>query len=89
MLEDEGDFQRADIHIEPPPVDDLTDEDSAEEDSEVAIDNLPRRVLREQAIVTLVNPDGRTHIGEIDPQTVRMSNKCIKALFCFKNQKAK
>ena len=32
MLEDEGNFEAADIFIEPPPVDALTDEDSADED---------------------------------------------------------
>ena len=64
MLEDETDFQRADIHIEPPPVDSLTDEDSADEDSEVVINNLPGRVLQEPAHVTVVNPDGRFVFGE-------------------------
>ena len=81
MLEDDADFQRADIHIEPPPVDPLTDEDSADEDSEVVIDNLPRRVIREQAVVTLVNPDGRTVVGDIDQQTVSIYYLCIKEFY--------
>ena len=32
MLEEEGTFQHANIYIEPPPVDELTDEDSGDED---------------------------------------------------------
>ena len=51
MLEDSIEFQRTDIHIQPPPLNQLTDEDSADEDSEVITDNLPGGVLREQAHV--------------------------------------
>ena len=36
ILEDSGDFSRADIFIEPPPVDDLTNEDSGDEDNVVS-----------------------------------------------------
>lgn len=78
MLENEAEFQRADIHIEPPPVDCLTDEDSADEDEEVVIDNLPGRVLRQQASATLINPDGRTVIGEIDQTLVSTSYDCLR-----------
>ena len=36
ILEDSGDFSRADIFIEPPPVDDLTNEDSGHENNVVS-----------------------------------------------------
>lgn len=63
MLEDENDFQRADIHIEPPPVDDVTDEDSGDEDEVVAVNNLPGRQLSEPASVMIVRQDERTIIS--------------------------
>ncbi|XP_060564145.1 piggyBac transposable element-derived protein 3-like, partial [Ruditapes philippinarum] len=52
MLEDEGNFERADIHVQPPPVDELTDEDSASEDEEVGYNNLSGRQLDQQATAT-------------------------------------
>ncbi|XP_060599433.1 uncharacterized protein LOC132758747 [Ruditapes philippinarum] len=59
MLEDEGNFERADIHVQPPPVDELTDEDSASEDEEVGYNNLSGRQLDQQATATVIRLDGR------------------------------
>ena len=46
MLEDETDVMRADIHIEPPHVDDVTDKESGDEDGDMELNNLPGRQLR-------------------------------------------
>ena len=60
MLEDEGNFEAADIFIEPPPVDALTDEDCADEDNGGTIDNLNGRQLAASA-VTVLRQGLRTH----------------------------
>ena len=59
MLEDEGNFEAADIFIEPPQVA-LTDEDSADEDDGGTIDNLNGRQLAASA-VTVLRQGLRTH----------------------------
>nr|KAG5701701.1 hypothetical protein BaRGS_004303 [Batillaria attramentaria] len=67
MLEDDPDFEDADIFIEPPPVQEDTDEDSADEDEEGTISNLNRRQLQAPAIVTV-----RRH-GEKQPYNMEES----------------
>ena len=54
MLEDDTDFQSADIYLESPPADELTDEDSGEEDGGGTVDNLNGRQLSAGAEVTIV-----------------------------------
>ncbi|XP_060598151.1 piggyBac transposable element-derived protein 3-like, partial [Ruditapes philippinarum] len=68
MLEDEGNFERADIHVQPPPVDELTDEDSASEDEEVGYNNLSGRQLDQQATATVIRLDGR-HVVDSAPDS--------------------
>ena len=71
MLDDEGGFERADIHLQPPPVDELTDEDSASEDEEVGYNNLSGRQLDQPASATIIRLDGR-HVVDSpsDPELV-------------------
>lgn len=64
MLEDDDLFQRADIFLDPPEVDELTDEDSGEEDGECAVHNLSGRQLTASATATIVGLSGRTTLGE-------------------------
>lgn len=45
MLEEEEPFEAANIYIDPPPLDELTDENSAEEDEGGTVDNLNGRQL--------------------------------------------
>ena len=45
MEDSEQALERADIHIESPPLDDVTDEDSGFEDGNVSMNNLPGRQL--------------------------------------------
>lgn len=66
MLEDSGDFSRADIYIEPPAVDELTDEDSGDEDCGGTIQNLNGRQLAARASATVIYADGREQVGEDD-----------------------
>ena len=63
MLEDDDSFQRADIHILPPTVAELTDEDSGSENEDVSVDNLPGRQLDQPATVTVIRPEGRQVIN--------------------------
>jgi hypothetical protein len=59
MLEDDGSFQTADIHILPPPTHELTDEDSGSEEEDMSYDNLSGRQLEQPAIVTLIRSERR------------------------------
>lgn len=59
MLEEEEGFTRADIHIQPPPPRDLTDEDTGDEDDEVTYDNLSGRQLAQPASATIIRLEGR------------------------------
>ena len=54
MLEDDSDFMRADIHILPPPAQELTDEDSGSEDDGVSYGNLSGQQLDQPATVTII-----------------------------------
>jgi hypothetical protein len=62
MLEEDNAFQTADIFLEPPPVDELTDEDSGEEDGGGTIDNLNRHQLAASVDVTITRGGARTRI---------------------------
>ena len=66
MLEESNSFTRADIFIEPPPVDPLTDEDSGDEDEGPAAENLNGRQLSALATATVIYPDGRQTVGETE-----------------------
>ena len=61
MLEGEESFEAADIFIEPPPVDALTDEDIADKDDGGTTDNLNGRQLAASAAVTFLRQGLRTH----------------------------
>ena len=77
MLDDDNAFQRVDMFIEPPPVDQLlTHEDSGEEDGEGAIDNLNGRQLAVSATATVIYPDGRTTAGGQEEDDINAST-CI------------
>ena len=54
MLEDDNDFQSADIFLEPPLSGEITDEDSGEEDGGGTMDNLNGHQLSARAEVTIV-----------------------------------
>ena len=75
MIEDNQSIQRADIHINPPPVDYATDEDSGEEDADVGIDNLPGRQLTANASATLINAEGRTVIDQESDKGTQVKTK--------------
>lgn len=67
MLEDECDFDRADIHFKPPPVDELTDEDTASEDEEVGYNNQSGRQLAQPATAIVIRLDGH-HVVDAAPE---------------------
>ncbi|KAK7099022.1 hypothetical protein V1264_003223 [Littorina saxatilis] len=69
ILEENNTFQRADVFIEPPPVDMLTDEDSGDEEERPTVENLNGRQLSASATATIILPDGRQTIGE-ENQTI-------------------
>lgn len=69
MLEEDGTFETANIYIDPPPLDELTDEDSAEEDDGGTVDNLNGRQLSAAAEVTVLRQGIRTqYAAEPDTQ---------------------
>ena len=75
MLEEEGGFTRADVHIQPPPVSELTDEDRANEDDEVTYNNLSGRHLDQPASATVIRPEGRETVqSDQDTTTVSISS---------------
>ena len=77
MLEDEGNFEAADIFIEPPPVDALTDEGSADEDDGWTIDNMNGRQLAAPAAVTVLRQGVRTHYA---PHATDADNQDVSCL---------
>ena len=70
LLEDEIEFDEAAIFIEPPPVQEDTDEDSVDEDDSGTISNLNRRQLQAPATVTLRRQDGK-HSQSVKPHLQR------------------
>ena len=69
MLEDSNDFSCAGVLIEPPAVDDLTDEDSGDDETGT-IQNLNGRQLAARATATVIRADGRQQVGEDDESNV-------------------
>ena len=68
MLEEEGGFTRADVHTQPPPLSELTDEDSASEDDEVTYNNLSGRQLDQPASATLYDQKADKQLNQIKTQ---------------------
>ena len=64
ILNDDSEFTNANIYLEPPPVDELTDEDSGDEEGGGTIDNLSGRQLGMAATATIHYVDGSHTIGE-------------------------
>ena len=66
ILEEDVTFQQTDVYIQPPPVDELTDEDSGDEDEGAAIQNLNGRQLSARATATISYPHGRETVGKTE-----------------------
>ena len=64
LLEDCGDYESADVYIEPSDVNVLTDEDSGDE-NEAGPCNFTGRQLRARAAVNLKGPRGKRIKGEV------------------------
>lgn len=63
------DFDRADIYITPPSDDEnISGEDSGDEDAEVNIDKLSGPQLRAQATATVHGPNGKEHLSDSESE---------------------